>query len=116
MTLYQVDLNPFSDYFLPPLINELNSGFSYISYKTIRILCLHTAANGRLILTKSVAMGTRNHMLRLRVKKLDQREELLVDITKHAGMLDQNYDILVLNIGGEMNVNSKGVVYVINMF
>ena len=42
--------------------------------------------NGRMILTKSVATGMINKMLRFRVRKLEHWEALLVDRTEHPSV------------------------------
>ena len=62
-----------------------------------------------------VAKGTRNQMLNLRVKKLEQWEALSVAITENLSLLDQTSYILVLNIGAPMNLTEYGVICVINM-
>ena len=60
-------------------------------------------------------MGIRNQISRLRTRKLDEREALLVAKTDHPSVPDRPSDILVLTIGEVTNVNREGVVCIINL-
>ena len=54
-------------------------------------------------------------MLRLRVRKLEQWEAILVDRTDHLSVPYQTSEILRLTIGAVMNVPRWGVVCVLNL-
>ena len=56
-----------------------------------------------------------NYMLRLRVRKLEQWEAILVDRTDHLSVPYQTSEILRLTIGAVMNVPRWGVVCVLNL-
>ena len=63
----------------PPLINAMNSFILYKANTTMMISLLRTMKIVMMILTKSVAMGKRNWIFRLRVGKLEQWEVLSVE-------------------------------------
>ena len=71
--------------------------------------------NGRMVMTKSLTTRTSNRMLRLRVKKLEQRESLLVYITGNPSVTSRTSDILELTIGATTNLTIKVVVCVLNL-
>ena len=67
-------------------------------------------------MTKSLTTRTSNRMLRLRVKKLEQRESLLVYITGNPSVTSRTSDILELTIGAATKGIGDGVMCVINPF
>ena len=99
-----------------PFINEINSVILYKTNKIIRLSWLKTVKNRRMTLTKDMVTGMSNWVLRLRMRKLEQREALLLDKTVHPIILSRNFEILLSTIGTAMNVNVGVAVYVINLF
>ena len=69
-----------------------------------------------MMLTKKIAVGMINRILRLRVSKIDQWGELSVARTENEIMLAQNSDILGLTISEATNVTGEVVVCGINLF
>ena len=68
------------------LITGMNSVITHKGNKVIRISWQKMVIDRKMVQTKIVAMGMSNHILRSRVKKLDQLEEFQVDNTEHQSV------------------------------
>ena len=87
----QVDLHPVSTSFSPALDQrKKNSVIACIGNKWRRISWLRALMNGSRMTSNSRAYGISNQIFRLRVRKIELREEILVTRTENPRMSGRN--------------------------
>ena len=66
----------------------MNGVIEHKTNKRRKLAWLRTAMNGRMITMNSEAMGTRNFMLRSRMREIQQWEVIFLEITEHMSVPD----------------------------